>query len=483
MAPKANTCEATKSKYKRASGPKVQTGCISCNRPFCRRCADDRVVCDGYAPPKPKKPRKRQPRKAKAVGLLQQSSSLPPTVNAMSLLAIDEVHYLQHFIYFTTTQLSLSPTSTNFWLRYALPLAQISEPIKYSMIAVGVSHRIFMARSLGYSQPWELKRLAMHQYNKAIASILPTMATQTSISTLHNIMVCCLLFIAFEGLTGRYNELLQHLRAGNRLFHDASHCKSSSEEHAMTEKLTEMFCRLGVESSSFMDQHCLSGVSQWCHENTMTDTTSHPSFENLDQASYELRQLDLKHQDKPWETDPDADGLHSPGVKNAFSQWSLRFDAFARVKGNDLPSGAMAQLQNLRLRQQWWDLMFNAFSSEEALSNPNTFVSFLDAADTVAAPFTAANQPTFSLDGDLISSLSFVASVAQVSKVKSRALDLLRSLNRREGIWDSHDVVEMHELMMSSTRPARQSREYDLGSEADERAGIPGIINKLRLMG
>ena len=72
----------------------------------------------------------------------------------------------------------------------------------------------------------------------------------------------------------------------------------------MTEKLAEMFCRLGVESSSFMDQHYLSGISQWCYENTMIYTTSHPSFENLDQASYELRQLDLRHQDRPWETEP-----------------------------------------------------------------------------------------------------------------------------------------------------------------------------------
>ncbi|TVY65018.1 hypothetical protein Focb16_v015430 [Fusarium oxysporum f. sp. cubense] len=427
-------------------------------------------------------PRKRRPRKAKAVEPLQPLLAPPPTVNALSLQKSDEIHYLQHFIYFTTKQLALSPTSNNFWLRYALPLAHVSEPIKYSMIAVGVAHRLFMARSVGYSQPWELKRLAIYQYNKAISAILPIMATQPSSSTLHTAMVCCLLFIAFEGLTGRYNELLQHLRAGNRLFHDASHCKSSSEEHTMIEKLTEIFCRLGVESSSFMDQQSLSGISQWCFENTMADSISHPSFENLDQVSYELRQLDLRYQDKPWETEPSTDDLQSPGVKDAFFQWSLRFDAFVRDKGDNLPSEATAQLQNLRLRQQWWNLMFDTFSSSEALSNPRTFTLFLYAADTAAAPFIAADQPTFSLDGDLVSGLSFIASVAQVDSVKARALSLLRSLNRREGIWDTRDVVEMHELMVASSKPERQSREYDLRREADERVGIPGIIHKLRLM-
>ncbi|KAH7136897.1 hypothetical protein B0J13DRAFT_506637 [Dactylonectria estremocensis] len=436
--------------------------------------------------PKPKKPRKRRQPKTQAVQPVAPSIAFISTVNVFPSLTDLERHHFQHFLQWTTTQLSVSPASTNFWLRYALPMAHNSEPIRYSMIAVGASHRLFMAQSVGHSHPWELKRFAIRQYNKAIASILPTMGARST-SNMHCILVCCLLFVSFESLTGRYSELFKHLRAGNELFHAPLHT-STPEERAVTEKLVEMFCRLGVESSSFMDEHCLSGVSQWYCDNSTTSTISCLPFKNLDEASYELRQLDLRPTDKPWDTDREielADGREQEGASSldlgdAFRRWNLRFEALARRQEVYLVTKAGPQLRNLRLRQQFWQVTINSFSSQEALSNPQTFAPLMAVAESVAAPFIAMNQPTFSLDGDLIFSLSFVASIAQDDGIKSQALDLLRKLNRREGIWDSHDVVEMHELMLSVNKCGGGPEESDGCCESEAPAGIPGIIRHLR---
>ncbi|KAH6975044.1 hypothetical protein BKA56DRAFT_553495 [Ilyonectria sp. MPI-CAGE-AT-0026] len=435
--------------------------------------------------PKPKKPRKRRQPKSKAAQPVAQATFIL-TVNVLSSLTDFETHHFQHFLQWTTSQLSVSPASTNFWLRYAFPMSHYSEPIRYSMVAVGACHRLFMAKSIGHSNPWELKRFAIHQYNKAIASIVPTMAVRST-SNMHCILVCCLLFVSFESLSGRYTELFKHLRAGNEIFHSPLRA-SIPEERAVTEKLVEMFCRLGVESSSFMDEHCLSGLSQWYCDNSTTSTISCLPFKNLDEASYELRQLDLRQTDKPWDVDRELESTDNNGeggapclvLDDAFRRWNLRFEALTQFQEIYVSTKAGPQLRNLRLRQQFWQMTMNAFSSEDALSNPQTFIPLMTVAESVAAPFIDMNQPTFSLDGDLIFSLSLVASIAQNEGIKSQALDLLRKLNRREGIWDSHDVVEMHELMMSVNRGECGPEEWDWCYEREAPAGIPGIIKQLR---
>lgn len=255
----------------------------------------------------------------------------------------------------------------------------------------------------------------------------------------------------------------------------------------VTEKLIEMFCRLGVESSNFMDEHSLSGVSQWYRNNLTPKAPSDLPFKDLDEASYELRKLDLRHEDKPWDAEREIEPETSYGedgdpssLGDALHQWSSRFEVFTQLLGTHLSTEAESQLQNLRLRQRYWQMTIDAFSSEDALANPQTFSSFMAMAESVATPFTTMNQSTFSLDGDLISGLSFVMSITRDDGIKSRALNLLRNLNRREGIWDSWDVVKMHELIMSAAESDIEPEECDLWGVREAPAGIPGIIEQLR---
>ncbi|KAF5965582.1 hypothetical protein FBULB1_12143 [Fusarium bulbicola] len=243
-----------KAKHKRASAPKSRKGCITwirhlkCDeaKPTCNRCCEDKIKCDGYAMPRPKAPRRKH--RKKVTPSIIDTLSLCLTIDDVPSLSPPERLYFQHFLQFTTTQLSLSSGSTNLWLRYALPIGYQFESIQYSMIAVGASHRLFMAKSLGHSDQDGLKSFATHQYNKAIATIVPSI---TASQDLQIIMICCLLFISFEGLTGRYDELFQHLSAGISLFNSPL-SSSNDEDRGMTAKLAEMFCRLGVESSNFV---------------------------------------------------------------------------------------------------------------------------------------------------------------------------------------------------------------------------------------
>ncbi|KAM0544397.1 hypothetical protein ACHAPJ_011860 [Fusarium lateritium] len=124
-------------------------------------------------------------------------------------------------------------------------------------------------------------------------------------------------------------------------------------------------------------------------------------------------------------------------------------------------------------------MAIDSYASEEAASNPQTFGPFLAAASEAASPLIALGQPTFSLDGDLISGLAFVASTTKDDKTKMEALDLLSRLNRREGILDSHDIVEMHNLA-DTLEQCETEPDFSQPWEPKAQAGIPKIIENLR---
>ncbi|KAM0285106.1 hypothetical protein ACHAO9_008937 [Fusarium lateritium] len=441
------------------------------------------MKCDGYTTPKPRKYRQKWQPKATittfGVGPLCSSIHDVPSLTSQERL------YFNHFFQFTSTQLSLSAESTNFWLQYALPMGYQFKSIRYSMVAVGVSHRLFMAQSLDHSNLNELKSLATQQYNKAIASIIPNMAA-SSAQDLHIIMICCLLFVSFEGLTGRYDELLRHLSAGIELFH-LPLLISNTKERAMTRKLAEMFCRLGVESSNFMKTDpSISGITQWYRNNTKLNSQMPISFKTLDEASLALRELDVFYEMKPWydEGSDDEDKTHdvaegSKNLQDGLDEWTERFDAFYKLSREELSGKEEQKYHNLCVRQKYWQMAIDAYASEEAAADYKTFEPFLAAAREAAAPLIALGQPTFSLDGDLISGLAFVASTTIDTQTKVGALDQLWRLNRREGLLDSRDIVEMHELARALDM-CMEEPDFDETWVPTAAAGIPTIIERLR---
>ncbi|RTE78909.1 hypothetical protein BHE90_006632 [Fusarium euwallaceae] len=422
----------------------------------------------------------------------EPKQALPPTINEIVFSSDFESLYFHHFLHSTTDQLSSWHGSSNFWLSYALPLAHICPPIRYSMIAVGAAHRLFMARSVSPAQSAELQRLAIYQYNKAIKSILPLMSAN-SIYDLHCILICCVLFISFKGLTGRYDDLLRHLRAGNQLL-GPSLLESTPEQTVVTKKLVEILSPLGSIVISFMDKDFHSGVSPWYEAGSFKDETVSRPFDDLDEVSYELQRLSVQETDATWvdqilrqtqsdEVDNDLNQAPRLAIEEGFRKWSSRFETTKQTQHDNASSRYDTQLRHLRMEQQFRKLnidLESLDSSGEVISDPALFAPLLDAAKSVAEPFLAVNYPNFSLNGELIRCLSYIAGRANqpsTSGVQSEALSVLRRLNRREGFWDSNDVVRMHEMLLFEEE---DESGVCLEWEGAVPAGVPGFLEELR---
>ncbi|EXK44519.1 hypothetical protein FOMG_03228 [Fusarium oxysporum f. sp. melonis 26406] len=442
----ANQIVAMRGKFKRASTPKVRTGCITCKirhlkcdeaKPFCRRCHNDKMKCDGYAPPKPeasKRSKRRDPSSKPEVAISLPLLSMQ-TVDQLSLLSDPEKVYLQHFLHWTAKQLSPSSAAMNFWLKYALPMSYHYDAIRYSMIAVGASHRAYMAQSLPYSRPDRLQRPVIQHYNRAISSILPIMSAPSN-ENIHCILICCLLFMTCEGLTGRYDELLQHLAAGDTVFQSLRH-QNSSDASDVLDGLVDMFSEMGLASSGFMGDHPLSGIKKWCRSDPETE---------------------------PWNPDREDGLANDNAFEDRLRRWNSRFKALSQRLLSSPSDDEIAHIQTLQLHYQSLQMYINAYDNK-GLQPSHLYKAFIEAAEKVAAPLIAIDQPTFSLDGCLVSGLSFVAISTQGGDEKVQALDLLRKLNHREGIFDSNDIVEMHELVA-------MDMDWGSGSDSDSDTDI-----------
>ena len=151
-----------------------------------------------------------------------------------------------------------------------------------------------------------------------------------------------------------------------------------------------------------------------------------------------------------------------------FDHWNTRFELTKSMLQEKQPLMINAtQLAILTVAQEFWKMSMtwgpNSPPPIEAMS------SFLDASEALAQLVVVPGHPTFSLDGDLISGLSFVISFSEDEELRTRALDVLRSLNRREGIWDSKEVLEMHEAALS----LEDAKEW---YEKEVPGGVPGFF-------
>lgn len=524
-------------------------------RPTCRRCAAANVVCDGYPSDQP-------PSSTEAGGSAHSqtvarsasstswssptnsSRSSPSrrhsapffTINPIVFESATEARYFHHFRVCTRFGLAESAGLLDFWDTYALPIAHQEDYLRQTISAVGAAHQLFVIRSYtasSSSSSWDTdqENAAMQQYNRAISSLVKAMSSPNSVASTHGALLCCLMFVTFESLLGRYSESIKHIQSGFQLLASLD-AGGQIRDAGLWQQTYDMFARLGLEFSAFMDAPLTPALPSNTPVAPLVVGKDEQPFDDLNEAMYSLRTLDIGHfialheaeqqhlihnsrpptpQGKMARADPYAQGLsrgtsRSPASISSFvsnnntmttsktfgplweEHWNDRFYAwnrrFERTAQNLPPAAELSDrdrgiLARLRLQQSFWQVAVELSHNggDPAGVSHATCEECLERAERLAAPFLAANKPTFSLDGDLISDLSFIISVCRDPAQRDRAMALLRSLNRREGIWDSREIAEMHEFSMKLGVAA-----HGWGEDEELGCSVPAFMRSLSRM-
>ncbi|CAJ2510359.1 Uu.00g050620.m01.CDS01 [Anthostomella pinea] len=234
---------------KRASKPKVRTGCINCKRrhvkcdegePSCAQCERLGIPCEGYAPPKVKRSmvRSERPLLPKLASSSQpptrtHTRSLQPASSNTSILPmpsfgfelVDEDGW--YFALFRDQVAhELSPYSpSNFWSQTSLRDSMVNKCIHHSILSIGAYARAVVELKEEYpwnpnmSRPWWPPSVLNRHHQAALVHHAKALSFLRSDIEMYGIdgrttMAATLLFIVFENMQGNYHSSGNLIRSG-----------------------------------------------------------------------------------------------------------------------------------------------------------------------------------------------------------------------------------------------------------------------------
>lgn len=362
---------------------------------------------------------------------------------------------------------------SNFWTRLVLQLA-LSEPaIKHAVIAVASAHERYQG---GSEASGESASLELQQYHKAIASLNQHLSVPTSRGT-EVALICCALFICFEGLRGNYNAALIHLQSGIDIIRGWKSTDSSTSKNQVPyldaetdeDELVELFTRLDFSASAFVPSRPPQMVPR------EPEPGADKTVRNLSHARRSLERLvnrTIFFMIQSFAAGPLSSTTTSQpsseqeSLLAAVSAWSVQFDQLLKSpQMNNLSGKDLLGAFTLIMHKKTLSIMLQTCHHELASTTPSDSVfaqfasdmeSIVSIAAFVASPAHNTNlpahkpdmtlltgQPRFTSDMGIIAPLHYVLLHTRNEELRQRAVGILCETKRREGIWDSGLIAEI----------------------------------------
>lgn len=395
-----------------------------------------------------------------------------------------EIDLFYHFRTCTMQDLETASTPTDFWYFHVLPLAHSVEPIKYAICALGGVHKSFKSQAIGSSAGAlvirDLERVSIEQYNQAIHHIKAY--SQLSNLNTEAILTCCIIFICIETLLGRYVEALRHLQSGCALLTSLQELsyddtgltprQDRQEKTRFLDNIVTMFSKLGQDITSYVGFNVIPQLYDYINTGLEAPDPIIP-FKSAAAAAKSLFHIDVEWTSRvylPGRRIADFTAVMGPktdqtlcgsstnnwaskkgcadSIPQLFKTWRERFDLFrSQVDMKALPRQDQHQVMILSMAQEFWEALLELNSFEETIM-PERCDPILQKAEQLVRCKVFDAIPIFVFDANLVPSMSIICTLCQDIDVQRRCIRVLRSVRRREGIWDSQQVADILESMV-----------------------------------
>ncbi|KAK3944425.1 putative transcriptional regulatory protein [Diplogelasinospora grovesii] len=489
--------KVAKGKRKRAYRPRTRSGCITCKirrvkcdetHPECLRCTSTRRICDGYS----------------QVPLLRLSSSVgvPATVMTGPFNACARSR--RSFAFFTqrTCPQLAGFFGSDFWERLVLQSAHHESAIRHAIVAIGALHE-HQAMRAGASGTF-----ALEQYNLAIRSLLVPLS-QNRQQAVDVCLISCLLFTCFENMQGRHAVAGSHIQSGSKLLretvydgrsgvlqHQVLGSDSRANSYVSLDVLATILAGLNTEVAMMMRDYKYKTYENYFSGVMESDTIF--SFSSIREAKSVFehgRYLPVFTSSHPTELSCNAVAAsdtiqgHIAYCTTLMSKFSHALQAFVKTRGSSLTPKediAVAVLQlhvldtQVSFHLEHLPLAYQPHSSQllpqmkEIVTLGEKIISFISPHDD-----SRCQAISFCLDMGFIIPLYTVASQCQEPSTRRRAIALLRSTSRQEGLWNSlliaqaaERIMEIEEIEGMQLRPS---------GDAASSSTSPGVSTVLQL--
>lgn len=343
--------------------------------------------------------------------------------------------------------------NSEFWNQTVLQFCEASPAVLHAVLGLSALHENLLNETR--SDTTQIGDLVfLKQYNKSIKFLQSSHENLEVSSTL----ICCVLFICLENFSGNYDKSLAHLQSGLSILENwrKKDLKSPSE-FRVRENLTQIFRRLDMQATTFMDsRQPLINATTFGDHLSEDDTPTPTSFSSLQQAQEGLDRigirlvyvLTLKSPAK----ESAARTLLLQGLAARLASWKKAFDGFSEQESQRMDTKDLRLSVMLGLHFQTALLMLE-LRANPVLHEEETDIKFMRIINLSRSLIQSGPslKPSYASEMGIIAPLYFTSMNAS-PHLRRQAIDLLRTVKGKEGPWDPRTTSRIAEEVMIAER-------------------------------
>ncbi|KAF4466775.1 transcription factor FSS1 [Fusarium albosuccineum] len=427
---------------------------------------------------------------------------LPLPIGAPSIPT--ERDLLYHVRTCTLHDLVSTSNSIGFWQSHALPLSHAVEPVKFALCALGGAHRQFKAQRGGEPMSHDFESIAIQQYNQAISCISICLMSPSE-KNMEVTLTCCIIFICIENLFGRYTKAVGYLRSAYALFkhvQESTPLLQSSTQESPTSNtalsgvftsIADILFRLNIDVAFYIGSDaCPDAIPPHVKDIEM-EFPARPFASYVDaEASFNLMKRVgnarwyLKSQGRlmhEWDRFRPETTIYDTSLvphelaflAPYFLHWNARFDLFKQqADRSSATHNALRRIATLELYQSVWLALLKCRTLETDFS-PSDCSAIMDCAEALLRLEPSETSPAFAFDGVIVPAVCLTLHYCEDEATQRRGINLLRTIRRREGVWDSQEMSDVFEAMVTARRKdliAWDAIPYNIPSIAKRLSGL-----------
>ncbi|KAL2793770.1 hypothetical protein BJX66DRAFT_219826 [Aspergillus keveii] len=439
---------------------KSKTGCRTCRlrhvkcdeTPIaCTRCTKAGFSCDGYDT-------ERLAHKRNPLGITTLTILLPGQTT-------DERRSFNYFHSFTVPMMN-GWFDHRIWNRLVLQVAQAESAIAHAIVAVSALQEV--SESAGVAiLPEDMAdrthRFALYQYNKSIERLTTRMRSNDP-NVRNTVLICCILYIVFELIRGKYNEAIIHLQNGMHVLgagkfdYHALYQAHPGLQKNIEDSLAAAMVHLDLQSAHFGASNTHTQLDPVMLENGDNSWPEPVNFESLQDAWVARDRIFLQFCmfaalcDSSSEADIAANFavLSKEQEKQQiqllnFAQGLDQLEE-AYIRRGTLTEKERGSLELLRMHHMGVSVIIDSclIKSPEVIRSiySERFSATVDLAERITARFLekqreAGPRLTLLMETGLIGPMCLVIDKCHDISIAQRALHIMESWPHREGLWDS----------------------------------------------
>ncbi|EEA28512.1 conserved hypothetical protein [Talaromyces marneffei ATCC 18224] len=423
-------------------------------KPVCHNCTVAARQCLGYN------------NYSSAQSLLQSESHtsvhLNQVVSAPFTITDAEQHAFEYYRARTSSHLS-GIQDHEFWERLLLQRAQIDAGVRHAIIALASFHEDFergMIENVRSKEQFGLK-----QYNLAIREQMSLATNGNKNPAEPEAYLPCIVFVTIENmqmLRANFAPALYLAKKVISLLHDLR--KSDQTSKMLLEFLERRFRQIELQASEMFGSTAYSSILP--SQPTKVPILIPPIFASLSEArsameyygqlyrmtvdASEIGSLSMSPDEmKDYTADPDPRSAFAVKYLSILKRWTSAFDAFLEGRAGSFTVAEMRTVRILRMQQLHSQISIEVSTRYTCAENQmfwddycpvyEEMINLIEAILATEGPegdLTTRNA-SFSLDLVTIGPIYDLARRCRDPQIRRKALEVLRTCHRREGMWDS----------------------------------------------